>query len=347
MENISKMTIVQLKDYMRTNKIKPLSGKKHELIDRINMFNNGNTTVIKEEDIIKPKNTWKENLLKSRLLKKNSMSKPNITIDIANTDALSYMQTVPDNSIDLILTDPPYIISKDSGMQKQFKSIKESTSGDVKTEEQWQKYKQKYNIQTDKDKDNYIKYGSVLGKKFAFQTDYGEWDKGDFTMNDLEEVVNQYYKKLKKRGTAIIWFDIWKITDLKSIMENAGFKQIRFIEWIKTNPVPINSKINYLSNAREIALVGVKGSNPTFNSEYDNGIYRYPIERKNRFHPTQKNVSLFEDLIKKHSNEYDTVMDTFLGSGTTAYACKNTNRNFRGCELSTEYYDKIMDILSK
>jgi hypothetical protein len=49
------------------------------------------------------------------------------------------------------------------------------------------------------------------------------------------------------------------------------------------------SKVNYLTNTREIELLGVKDSNPTFNSSYDNGIYSYPLQGgKNRFHPTQK-----------------------------------------------------------
>lgn len=72
------------------------------------------------------------------------------------------------------------------------------------------------------------------------------------------------------------------------------------IEWIKTNPQPLNSKLNYLTNCREIVLVAVKGSKPTFHSQYDNGIYHYPLQGgKNRFHPTQKNLKLFEELIKK------------------------------------------------
>jgi len=50
-------------------------------------------------------------------------------------------------------------------------------------------------------------------------------------------------------------------------------------------------------------------------------------------------------LIKKHSKENDVVLDTFLGSGTTAIACKNTQRTFKGCEISKEYYDKILEIL--
>jgi len=124
------------------------------------------------------------------------------------------------------------------------------------------------------------------------------------------------------------------------------FKQIRFIEWIKTNPQPLNSSVNYLTNCREIALLGIKGTKPTFNSKYDNGIYMFPLQGgKNRFHPTQKSLSLFEELITKHSNENDVVLDTFLGGGTTAIASKNTKRKFKGCEISTEYFDKVMKLI--
>ena len=119
----------------------------------------------------------------------------------------------------------------------------------------------------------------------------------------------------------------------RNIKKNFGknkFKQIRFIEWIKTNPVPLNQSINYLSNCREVALLAVKGGKPTFNSKYDKGIYEFPIQNKKRGerHPTLKNLKLFEELIKKHSNEGDLIVDTFLGGGTTAFACKNTNRKF-------------------
>ena len=190
-----------------------------------------------------------------------------------------------------------------------------------------------------------MKYGSIYGKKYCVKTDYGDWDK-DFTMDKLEAFISLYYKKLRKGGTLIIFFDLWKISTLKELMEKHKFKQIRFIEWIKTNPQPLNSKVNYLTNCREIALLGVKGGKPTFNSSYDNAIYSYPLQGgKNRFHPTQKSLFLFEDLIKKHSNEDDIVMDTFLGSGTTALACKNTGRLFKGCELNEEYYNKLITLL--
>lgn len=270
------------------------------------------------------------------------------TIDVKNICGIEYLNTITNNSIDLILTDPPYIISKDSGMNEHYNNVKFNEENDitqVKTEEEWEEYKAQNEIEDDTNKEKYIKYGSIYGKKYCVKTDYGNWDS-DFTMDILEKFICEYYKKLKKGGTLIMFFDLWKITDLKNLLEKYKFKQIRFIEWIKTNPQPRNSKVNYLTNCREIALIGVKEGNPTFNSSYDNGIYMYPLQGgKNRFHPTQKSLILFEELIKKHSNENDTILDTFLGSGTTAIACKNTKRKFKGCEISKEYYDKILELL--
>ena len=284
--------------------------------------------------------------------------------EIKNTDGMSYLKTIKNGSIDLVLTDPPYITSRKSGMDTQAKIVKnyDETKKNLKTEEDWKSFKtkeewsewmDKNHIPLDKRtiklgilKSNYLKYGSIYGKKYAVVTDYGDWDN-NFTMELLEEFVKQYYRTLKNGGTLIIFFDIWKITPLKEMMDKIGFKQIRFIEWIKTNPQPLNSSTNYLTNCREIALLGIKKSKPTFNSKYDNAIYKYPLQGgKNRFHPTQKSLLLFEELIKKHSNEDDVVLDTFLGSGTTAIAAKNTNRKYMGCEISEDYYKKILSLLS-
>jgi len=222
--------------------------------------------------------------------------------DFEWTDSLSLMFKMEKESVDLVLTDPPYIISKPSG----FKNVKEGV------------------------------------ERFAVSTEHGEWDKAEnFSLKDLRDSVFEYYRVLKKHGTAIIFCDLWKITDVKRIMEEAGFKQIRFIEWLKTNPVPINSKRNYLTNAREVALLGVKVSKPTFHSEYDNAIYQMPIcHEKGRFHPTQKPYALMHQLIEKHSNPADVVLDTFAGAATTLLAAKKLQRGFIGCELDEEFFDK-------
>jgi len=285
-------------------------------------------------------------------------------IKIFNKEGLQFLSELPDKSVDLILTDPPYITSRDSGMDKWVDHVaKQDASGsqNIKTEEEWKVYKtpeeweawmaegkipeSKRDKKLFELKANYIKYGSIYGKKFAVKTNYGEWDS-EFTTETLEMFVKHFYRILKDGGTCIIFFDLWKVSYLKEMMEGEKFKQMRFIEWIKTNPQPVNSKVNYLTNCREIALLGIKKSKPTFNSKYDKGIYEYPIySGRDRFHPTQKSLALFEDLINKHSNEGDIILDCFLGSGTTALAAMNTNRKFIGCELDEDFFKKSLDRL--
>ena len=266
-------------------------------------------------------------------------------MEIKNESGEEFLTRIKDGSVHLIMVDPPYIISKETGMNSHYNSVKESEENNIeyiKTEEEWNQYKKGKKYKNDDKKENYMKYGTIYGKKYCVKTDYGDWDK-EFTMEKLDYFVEEYYKKLKKGGTVIIFFDLWKISYLKEMMEKHKFKQIRMIEWIKTNPQPLNSKTNYLTNCREIALLGVKIGKPTFNSKYDNGIYNFPLQGgKDRFHPTQKSIKLFEALIEKHSEEGDIVVDTFLGGGTTAIACKNKNRIFKGCEISKEYYDKLL-----
>jgi DNA modification methylase len=232
-------------------------------------------------------------------------------IELKQQDAYEFLQEIPSDSIDLILTDPPYEISKPSWF------IDSLTKPDGSPQSE-----------------------RTL-RRFGISLDFGEWDKNEI---NLLPYIQEMYRILRPSGTMIMFYDLWKITPLKNMMEASKFKQIRYIEWVKTNPVPINSKINYLTNSREIALTGVKKSKPTFHSEYDNGIYRYPIYHgKDRFHPTQKSLKLFEELIEKHSNENDTVLDCFLGSGTTAVAALNTKRNFIGCEIDDGYYNKMVE----
>ena len=275
-------------------------------------------------------------------------------MDIRNMNGMDYLKTLENGEIDLILTDPPYIISHDTGMDKLFEQFKSQGDTSAKTEEDWNVYKEtlgkpEHEIRQGHghgwSKENYIRWGTIYGKKYGTRTNFGDWDH-QFTMEQLDSFVQQYFRVLRTGGTCIIWFDIWKITYLEEIMRKHNFKQLRLVEWLKTNPQPINSKTNYLTNSREIAILGVKGSKPTFNSSYDNGVYRYPIcSGKYKFHPTQKNLQLFEELIRKHSNEGDTVLDTFLGGGTTAYASKSQNRICKGCELNSDYYNRFMENL--
>ena len=70
-------------------------------------------------------------------------------------------------------------------------------------------------------------------------------------------------------------------------------------------------------------------------------------QKADRFHPTQKPVPLFEYLIKTYTNKGETILDNCMGSGTTAIACMNTNRNYIGFELDEGYYNIATERIAK
>lgn len=229
--------------------------------------------------------------------------------EFVNNTALNYLQTLESNSVDLILTDPPYAISRDTNFQ----------SGEP----------------TGKDTD-----------RFRVSYNFGDWDVVDIPY--FKEVFKEAYRVLRKGGTCIVWYDIWKIQELREILEPLGFRMFRTIEWIKTNPVPINSGVNYLSNAKEMAIVCVKGSKPTFNASYHKGVFEYPIyQGADRFHPTQKHLTLFCDLINIHTNEGDVVLDFFSGSATTQIAALLTGREYLGCEADVNIFKQAEERLNE
>jgi DNA modification methylase len=218
-------------------------------------------------------------------------------------DCYNYIKEIKSSSVDLILTDPPYAVSRNSNFDK----ISETADESLRTK--------------------YTKHS----------IDFGYWD----TQIDLDELFKEYSRVLRKGGTLVIFYDIWKSNLIKQFADKYKFKQPRVGQWLKTNPVPINSKINYLSNASEYFFTFIKDKNPTFNSEYDNAIYKYPLcHGKERLeHPTQKPLNLIKDLILKHSNSGDLVLDTFSGVATTAIACIDTERNWICVERDENYYN--------
>jgi len=227
---------------------------------------------------------------------------PSPSVTLVNSSCFDFLASLETGSVDLVCIDPPYEVSRETGF-----AHGEPTGRDV--------------------------------DRFRVSMNFGHWDAEGFV--GLGLVIKECYRVLRQGGTLICFYDLWKLTTLKEYFEDAKFKQIRLIEWMKTNPVPLNSKTNYLTNAREIAVSGVKVGKPTFHSEYDNGVYEFPIcHDKGRFRPTQKPLALIEALIEKHSDPGDLVVDCFSGSGTCALAAARTRRRFSGCELSPEYWEK-------
>lgn len=219
-------------------------------------------------------------------------------IRIFNDDCLKVMPKLEPKSVDLVLTDPPYMISRETNFSK--------GGGDQ------------------------AKYGSI-------SMDFGDWDHGEGV--DMGEYLYEVYRLLKQNGTMVMFYDIFKMETVRNIADKIGFKQPRIGIWNKTNAVPINARVNYLSNAREYFISFCKGKKGTFNSYYDKGVYDYPIvSGKERVHPTQKPLGLMKDLVSVHTNPGDMVMDSFFGSGVVLAACSELGRDCIGIEMDGKYY---------
>ena len=207
-------------------------------------------------------------------------------------DCLVNLENIKDNSIDLIVTDPPYIISRETNFNK---------GGG-----------------------NESKYGSL-------SMDFGDWDKKPL---DIKLLIKEWYRILKDGGTLIIFYDIFKMQEIYDVALKYKLKQPRIGIWDKSNTVPINAKINYLSNCREYFISFCKGKKGVFN-------YTYPIVggEERTEHPTQKPLQLMCDIIKTNANENNVVLDCFMGSGTTGVAALKNNCDFIGIELDDKYFD--------
>ena len=77
-------------------------------------------------------------------------------------------------------------------------------------------------------------------------------------------------------------------------------------------------------------------------TNYPKNVLKFELDEKSKLHPTQKPVPLLEYLVKTYTNEGDLVLDNCAGSGTTAIACLNTNRQFIVMEKEQKYYDIIL-----
>ena len=119
--------------------------------------------------------------------------------------------------------------------------------------------------------------------------------------------------------------------------------------WNKTNAMPLfNNK--YLTD-KEYCLYFRKGGycNP---GTYDAAktVFYQPINAKDKKkygHPTIKPLNIIQTLVENSTREGDTVLDCFMGSGTTGVACVNTGRNFIGVELDEQYFKIAQDRINK
>ena len=217
-------------------------------------------------------------------------------IELLNDDCLTILKGISTNSIDLVITDPPYKLNKTTGSMTSTSKV-----------EKWQ----------------------------------GNLKAGDKTANILNmikfsEWLPEVYRVLKKDAHCYIWINDKNLVDLCNEAEKVGFKLHNILVWKKNNVTPNRW---YMKNC-EFILFLHKGKSFPIRNMGDAQLYECDnINGKDKLHPTQKPIEYLERLIINSSNEFDTVLDCFMGSGSTGVACKNTNRRFIGIELDDTYFE--------
>ena len=219
-------------------------------------------------------------------------------------NCITEMKKLPDESVDLTVTDPPYNISN---------------------------------------------YGNSLTKKGSkiVTADFGEWDKWDSQEEYFDwciRMVKELDRVTKPKGSAYIFWDNHYQGHITYLIEkNTGFQQKCPIILRKVNPIPHVRKTNFRSSFEMLTLyVKDEDKKPkTFNflsqKEMCN-VMDYAIGKKATTHPTEKPLPMISRFVRISSNKNDLVLDPFLGSGTTACACKELGRQFIGIEISPEYF---------
>lgn len=242
-------------------------------------------------------------------------------LTLENKDCLEFIKQIPDKSVDLVLTDPPYFIGFDGGKgwDKQWCSEKEYLD--------WCESWTKECARVLKDERMMIVFGTLKTDTFLkYKLNI---------LNSLEGMQSQ---------NEIIWSYNW------GGRSKNNFARKHEYAWCYSKGE------NFLFNGDAVAVERKQKINIRTGQPYDKGTIPTCVWEKNNhttskefcgWHPTQKPLEILSRMIKGYTNEGDTVLDIFSGSGSTMIACQNTGRNFIGCELDKEYYEKSLVRLSE
>ena len=142
----------------------------------------------------------------------------------------------------------------------------------------------------------------------------------------------------------IVFMAIIKVESLIKIAERHGLYYKTTGIWHKLNPMPRNMNLHFVNSTEAWIYFTYKKKTGTFNNDgkvlhdfIETGVAANG-ERKFGKHPTQKPVQLMEFFVKVLTNDGETVLDPFMGSGSAGVAAKRNNRNFIGVEINEDYF---------
>ena len=235
-------------------------------------------------------------------------------IELIQGDCLEVMKSIPDGSIDAIITDPPYgttackwdsVIDFELMWEQLNRIIKPNGAIVLFGSEPFSSALRMSNIKN-------FKYDWIWDKKIPRGMAFAKYQP-----MRRSELISVFYKK------AGCYFPQMTLRD-KPIKRGGG-------KIDKTNGIP---KPEYLKGKI------YTHKNPTNIIEIKN------VNNKN-VHPTQKPIALMENLIKTYTNENETVLDFTMGSGSTGVAAKNLNRSFIGIEQDPNYFKIAEERINK
>lgn len=223
---------------------------------------------------------------------------------IDNKDCLEVMKDIPDNSIDCAVIDPPYKIVA-GGCRK---VADKECSGIL-------------NRRRDNKRTDWVDEVRS-GKMFKHnEIKFSDW-------------LPELFRVLKDKSHCYLMINSRNLKDLQVEAEKVGFKFQNLLIWDKGNVTPNR----YYMQGFECILMLRKGGAKTINDRGSSNILRVPNIIGNKKHPSEKPVELLQIMIRNSTNEGDTVIDPFMGSGSAGLACLNTNRKFIGVELDENYF---------
>ena len=172
-----------------------------------------------------------------------------------------------------------------------------------------------------------------------FNNDIASWDKTPLNIPRLKE---EFIRVLKPTGNIFI-FTAYNLLGEYHQHFDPLFDTFQIMVWHKTNPPPKLRKTGFLNSCELICCMWNKGHTWNFKSQKQmHNFFESPIcmGRERLGHPTQKPVKLLQYMVEIASRPTDTVLDPFMGVGSTGEAALALKRNFIGFEIDKTYYNK-------